>query len=274
MQRVSPLRRLKATRVALVQDEFYRPYLYCRFIKYMGLHGVFSVAPEAEWEKIYAGVDLRACKFEHVLTGYIDEEKVKQMRGIIQSDGPRPIDIGYRTAGRPYFWFGRHGYLKQWIAEKVADIGPGLGLKLDITTRDGDTILGDDWYRFLGRCRYTIGVESGTSITRWPGKAAVYRVLFAPEAGPYVVAKDGVEHRPDVGGRGAGIAARRRRDDALNHHHHQTGVQAVAGYVADSDPAAEQQECVNKAKALFRAAEEAKRFANAGRRGQYSSRTR
>jgi anthranilate synthase component I len=45
-------------------------------------------------------------------------------------------------------------------------------------------------------------------------------------------------------------------------------VQAGAGIVADSDPAAEQQECVNKAKALFRAAEEAHRFASAAGRGQ------
>jgi anthranilate synthase component 1 len=45
-------------------------------------------------------------------------------------------------------------------------------------------------------------------------------------------------------------------------------VQAGAGVVADSDPALEQQECVNKAKALFRAAEEARRFASAARRGQ------
>jgi anthranilate synthase component 1 len=45
-------------------------------------------------------------------------------------------------------------------------------------------------------------------------------------------------------------------------------VQAGAGIVADSNPASEQQECVNKAKALFRAAEEARRFASAARRGQ------
>ncbi|HEY5965547.1 MAG TPA: anthranilate synthase component I [Xanthobacteraceae bacterium] len=45
-------------------------------------------------------------------------------------------------------------------------------------------------------------------------------------------------------------------------------VQAGAGIVADSDPAAEQAECVNKAKALFRAAEEARRFASAAGRGQ------
>jgi anthranilate synthase component 1 len=45
-------------------------------------------------------------------------------------------------------------------------------------------------------------------------------------------------------------------------------VQAGAGIVADSDPAFEQAECVNKAKALFRAAEEARRFASATGRGQ------
>jgi anthranilate synthase component 1 len=44
-------------------------------------------------------------------------------------------------------------------------------------------------------------------------------------------------------------------------------VQAGAGIVADSNPKSEQQECVDKAKALFRAAEEAKRFASASYRG-------
>ena len=45
-------------------------------------------------------------------------------------------------------------------------------------------------------------------------------------------------------------------------------VQAGAGIVYDSDPAAEQEECVNKAKALFRAAEDAVRFASRAQRGQ------
>ncbi len=45
-------------------------------------------------------------------------------------------------------------------------------------------------------------------------------------------------------------------------------VQAGAGIVADSNPDSEQQECINKAKALFRAAEEARRFASQAKRGQ------
>ncbi len=45
-------------------------------------------------------------------------------------------------------------------------------------------------------------------------------------------------------------------------------VQAGAGVVYDSDPAYEQRECINKAAALFRAAEEAVRFATKAKRGQ------
>ncbi|MDE2384263.1 MAG: anthranilate synthase component I [Alphaproteobacteria bacterium] len=45
-------------------------------------------------------------------------------------------------------------------------------------------------------------------------------------------------------------------------------VQAGAGVVADSVPESELQECVNKAKALFRSAEEAVRFAGRAGRGQ------
>ncbi len=44
--------------------------------------------------------------------------------------------------------------------------------------------------------------------------------------------------------------------------------QAGAGIVYDSDPAYEHRECVNKATALFRAAEEAVRFATKAKRGQ------
>ena len=48
-------------------------------------------------------------------------------------------------------------------------------------------------------------------------------------------------------------------------------VQSGAGIVADSDPDSEQQECVNKAKALVRAAEEAVRFAGGKRKSRQGS---
>ena len=48
----------------------------------------------------------------------------------------------------------------------------------------------------------------------------------------------------------------------------QMHAQAGAGIVYDSEPAYENRECMNKAMALFRAAEEAVRFATSAKRGQ------
>ncbi|MGH6827492.1 MAG: chorismate-binding protein, partial [Rhizomicrobium sp.] len=45
-------------------------------------------------------------------------------------------------------------------------------------------------------------------------------------------------------------------------------VQAGGGVVADSEPEAEYQETVSKARALMAAAEEAMRFASSGKKGQ------
>ena len=41
---------------------------------------------------------------------------------------------------------------------------------IDISNRHEDTFLGDEWYKFLLRCKYTIGVEGGASILDKDGK--------------------------------------------------------------------------------------------------------
>ena len=54
--------------------------------------------------------------------------------------------------------------LKTELADVVRERAQARGLRVDITTRPEDTLLGDDWYRWLARCRYTIGVEGGASV--------------------------------------------------------------------------------------------------------------
>jgi hypothetical protein len=141
------------------------------FINAFGIHCVFSVAPPAEWPKIYRQVDFSRVHFYPTLTGYVDERILA--KPAITASPVKDIDIGYRTAGKPYFWFGRHGYLKQQIADAVLARAPRHGLSLDISTSGADTIHGDAWYAFLARCKYTIGVESGTSIVDHDG--AIHR---------------------------------------------------------------------------------------------------
>jgi hypothetical protein len=167
MRRVSSVLRINAVKVALVQDEFYYPDIYCTIINEFGINCVFGVAPESEWPKIYRSVDFTKVHFFSALTGYVDDDVARKPK--IVAPLPKTIDIGYRTSGKPYFWFGRHGYLKQQIADAVLKLGPEFDLSIDISTSGEDTIQGDDWYDFLVRCKYTIGVESGTSIVDHDG---------------------------------------------------------------------------------------------------------
>jgi hypothetical protein len=60
-------------------------------------------------------------------------------------------------------------------SEVFAEAAPAAGLTADISSGRGagnetkDTLKGDDWYRFLLDCRFTIGVEGGASVLDWDG---------------------------------------------------------------------------------------------------------
>jgi hypothetical protein len=145
------------------QDEFLHSKLLCDFIDDFGIDVVCSVAPESEWEKIYPTVDRDRVRFHRVLTGYLDERTVDRIERIVQETPAQDVDVGYR-AWRGASWLGRHGTLKGTIADAVVARGAGSALRLDVSTRDDQTLLGDDWFRFLARCRYTIGIEGGASV--------------------------------------------------------------------------------------------------------------
>jgi hypothetical protein len=157
------LKQVEAVKIALPQDEFTQTDVLCDFINEFGIDYVFSVAPESEWSKIYPTIDFQKVKFFNVLTGYLDEDTVSRISMLAKSAQARSIDIGYRAWGHPP-WLGRYGFLKTQIADHIQEEAPLMGLVTDISTRAEDTFLGDDWYRFLLRCKYTLGVESGAGI--------------------------------------------------------------------------------------------------------------
>jgi hypothetical protein len=169
MRKASPLADMDAVKVILPQDEFINAKVVNEFINAFDINVVFSVQPEHEWPAIYKMIDRTRCHIHRVLPGYLDDFRLKKMQKYMNSSGKRPIDIGYRTTGNPYPWFGRHGYLKKQIADIFAPKAKEQGLNVDISTSAADTLLGDDWYRFLCVCKYTLGVEGGTSILDYDG---------------------------------------------------------------------------------------------------------
>jgi hypothetical protein len=162
-RRAQRLKAIDAPSVALPQDEFIHTDVVCDFLEEFGVGAVCSVVPEQLWPEIYSSVDRERVRFVRVLTGYLDEGTVERIDRIVSATHVRPIDVGYR-AWRAAPWLGRHGRLKTMIADAFREAAPRHGLRIDVSTRDEDTIVGDDWYHFLASCKYTIGVEGGASV--------------------------------------------------------------------------------------------------------------
>jgi hypothetical protein len=132
---------------------------------------VFTPASPSEWAQIYTGVDLDKVAFRTVLTGYVDDEMVARVAEKAAKHHGRPIDIGYRSS---FAWpfYGRHGQLKGAIGDVFAERAPEFGLSTDISSSPRDAILGDAWFDFLLDCKYTIGVEGGSSVLDHDGAVA------------------------------------------------------------------------------------------------------
>jgi len=182
--RALELRDLPGLRAAMPQDEFLRSDALRDFIRDAGVDVVFSVSPESEWPKIYAGVDPEV-RFEPALTGYLDDHTIGRIDEIVRETRERPHDLFYRAgAERPYL--GRHGMLKTEIARAGGAEAEARGMTGDISISPDDTLLGDDWFRHLAAARWTLGVEGGASILDRDGavRAATMRyVAEHPDAG-------------------------------------------------------------------------------------------
>jgi hypothetical protein len=167
VRQMSWLQDVPATKVVLPQDEFISMDLLCDLIREFGVTHVFSVAPTSEWPKLYRTVDPARVRFHRVLTGYLDEHVVRKLASRWQGCAGRRIDIGYRTVSTA-IW-GRFNLLKKEIGERFQAAAPAQGLTTDIRIGAEHFLLGDNWLRFLLSCKYTLGVEGGSSLLDWDG---------------------------------------------------------------------------------------------------------
>ena len=163
LEKARDLKGLDAVKIAFPQDEHQNTNVLMDFLDEFEIDIVFSVGPETEWTKLYDRVDFDRVKFFNVLTGYLNDATLARIDRLAEKRQPRNIGIGYRTwLSGP--WLGRHGLLRQQIAEVFAERAPAKGFSTDISTRSEDTLWGDAWYEFLLRCQFTISVEGGSSV--------------------------------------------------------------------------------------------------------------
>lgn len=168
-RRMRAIRKVRAPKVALPQDEFLNTDPLMEMLHEMGVDHVFTCAAQEDWATIYGPLVTKGVGFTRVLPGYLEPHTVRRIERLSHQVATRDIDIGYR-AWQPEPWLGQHGMLKGWVADAVAAEARNRGLRHDISLDERDTLLGDAWYLFLLRSRYTIGVEGGASVLDRDGR--------------------------------------------------------------------------------------------------------
>ncbi len=155
------LKSAEAFKVAFFQDEFH----YCRqrfeFVNEVGIDLIYTHVHPEDIPEVWGRYAPRAtAKFNY--PGYVEREMTDAARRFSRRDVERDVDIGYR--GRPLHpYMGSGSVDKALIGDRFKELAAGTRLRVDIDTSESGRIYGDDWYRFLGRCRAMLGVESGTS---------------------------------------------------------------------------------------------------------------
>lgn len=165
-ERARPLKSFDAVKIAFPQDEYLCSDVLADFINEFSIDRVFTLAPKTEWPKIYDRIDMARVKLSQVLPGYLDDGTVERIARLASENPSRDLDLGYRT-WRAAPNLGRHGFLRQQIADVFQAEAPKHNLRIDISTRREDTLWADAWYKFLLRCKYAISVEgAGTILDR------------------------------------------------------------------------------------------------------------
>lgn len=155
------LKQADAFKVAFFQDEFH----YCRqrfeFVNEIGVDLIYTHVHSEDIPQVW-GRYTRGAQARFNYPGYVDSEMVAASAAFSRADDDRDIDVGYR--GRPLLpYMGAGSVEKALIGERFRELAAGTGLRLDIDTSEAGRLYGESWYRFLGRCRAVLGVESGTS---------------------------------------------------------------------------------------------------------------
>ena len=152
---------LDALKIALPQDEYHHADTLDEWLDDVGVTVIGTVLDDRHRSELYPRMARKAA-FYDLLTGYIDETAAEAIRPRLRPTSERELDIVYRARNLPY-WLGSHGQLKHRIGEAAAAHAGAHGLRVDISTRPQQTVIGDAWLEFMASGRATIGAESGSS---------------------------------------------------------------------------------------------------------------
>ena len=150
--------------VAIAQDDFWAHKLLDNWCVSWDVDRVLTPI-DNDLEMLYPRT-IKKAEFRTVLTGYAPAQAHSS-----QPLHERPIDFGQRVRTMPPH-LGRYAQKKAEQALRLAEAARAAGFSVDISTRTEDSLIGDEWSRFLRQCKFTVGMKGGASI------ADQYGLLF------------------------------------------------------------------------------------------------
>lgn len=160
------IRRFPGLNVQFLQDEYREVNLCIDCLSALGTNVLFTCVPEGEASKVYPAERLPNLRLQSILTGCVPDALIDYA---VPCYGDRPIDVGYRARKVPP-WLGTLGQEKSLIGVRFIEDAPRYGLQCDVSDREEDRLYGENWIRFLTRCKAVLGTESGASVFDFTGE--------------------------------------------------------------------------------------------------------
>lgn len=155
------LRDTPAIKLAFPQDDATHSAYLDYFCTYIGIDAVFSVRPERK-EQLYPLTSERA-EFVSTVAGFIDDASLDEIATLARPFAERQWEIGQRVTFYPA-WGGRFARRKSEAALVMQQACRARCLSENVSVDPKNVFMGDDWYRFLGDCRFVVGAEGGHGI--------------------------------------------------------------------------------------------------------------
>jgi len=149
-------------KIAFFQDEYHYCQQRFKFLNDYNFNCVYTLLHPDYFKDVYEKYT-RVPRIIPTLTGYVDDNLIKNAKKYSQPDSMRDIDIGYRARKLPWY-MGKGAQEKSEIGERFIEYVKGTELKLDIAYTEGSRLYGNKWYKFLGNQKACLGAEAGASI--------------------------------------------------------------------------------------------------------------
>lgn len=161
------LSHLDCPKVAICQDDYTESALLDEWLQELRVDTIYSPIQDDVCELYPRNWGWR--DFRLGLTAYVDSAQIKELSRFASPWGKRKYDVGTRVRFLPP-QFGRYGRMKGVVAEEFGEVASIAGFKVNVSTSPYDVKFGDEWLKFIGNCRFTLGSKGGSSLNDPYGK--------------------------------------------------------------------------------------------------------